>query len=83
MDVREQSAFHRDKGAIQRKLMDRGVMTLIRQLPLGDFLWLVKERVPPRPDQLTPDPGCGDMSLSLKHMHSRRVSLLMQSGVRV
>ena len=57
MDVREQTAFHKDKGAIQRKLSERGVSTLIRQLPLGDFLWMAKERVPVRLDQLVPTQG--------------------------
>ena len=52
VDKMEQTGARKDKGAIQEKLRSMGVQVEVRQLNLGDFLWIAKERVQPEPGSL-------------------------------
>eukprot|EP00039_Didymoeca_costata_P001634 m.53953 g.53953 ORF g.53953 m.53953 type:complete len:775 (-) comp10890_c0_seq2:50-2374(-) len=52
IDTREHTGGPRDKGLIQERLMKYKVNTTVRPLSLGDFLWIVQEKVKPIPGQL-------------------------------
>eukprot|EP00045_Choanoeca_perplexa_P012384 m.134895 g.134895 ORF g.134895 m.134895 type:complete len:726 (+) comp15985_c0_seq3:128-2305(+) len=52
VDTMEQTGSRKDKGVIQTKLASMGVQCEVRKLSLGDFVWVVKERVKPMPGML-------------------------------
>lgn len=51
VDTREKGRKN-DKGIIQQKLTAMGVEVVVRPLPLGDFLWIAREKALPVPGQL-------------------------------
>lgn len=51
VDTREKG-HKNDKGIIGQKLMAMGVDVVVRPLPLGDFLWIAREKAVPVPGQL-------------------------------
>jgi hypothetical protein len=42
-----------DRGLIPQKLISMGVDVVVRPLPLGDFIWIARERTTPIPGQLS------------------------------
>ena len=52
VDTMEHTGSRKEKGVIQQKLQEMGVQVVVRTLPLGDFLWLARERVRHVPGQL-------------------------------
>eukprot|EP00045_Choanoeca_perplexa_P012390 m.135135 g.135135 ORF g.135135 m.135135 type:complete len:747 (+) comp15985_c0_seq40:128-2368(+) len=70
VDTMEQTGSRKDKGVIQTKLASMGVQCEVRKLSLGDFVWVVKERVKPMPGMLHLPPRLAYLeSIIFTHEH--------------
>ncbi|EDQ93023.1 uncharacterized protein MONBRDRAFT_22361 [Monosiga brevicollis MX1] len=52
IDSREDNGLAFDRGLMKERLDAMGVRSVAKRLPLGDFLWIVQERITPVPGRL-------------------------------